>query len=137
MSAESSDLDFGRMPLPPGLTRASRPPLRLRHLVITLGVVLFCFLAIGGSWWFLTREPDRSIRRDPIEDDPAMQPILRAVEHEAQEEMKRLRENEGRAEEYQLGDSHAYWGIKKRIPREKYGIEWRTPRELNPHVAFD
>ena len=29
-----------------------------------------------------------------------------------------------------------YWDCKKRILKEKYGLEWRTPAECNPNVRF-
>ena len=35
------------------------------------------------------------------------------------------------------GLCHLYWMYKKQILREKYGIEWRSPCDLTPHVIFD
>ena len=32
---------------------------------------------------------------------------------------------------------HQYWNIKKKILYEKYGIDWKSPVELNPTVRFD
>ena len=37
----------------------------------------------------------------------------------------------------QLGSCHTLWDIQKRILKEKYGITWYTPAELNPDVKFD
>lgn len=37
----------------------------------------------------------------------------------------------------QLGSCHWIWAIKKQILKEKYGITWYTPAELNPDVMFD
>ena len=37
----------------------------------------------------------------------------------------------------QLGSCHWIWAMKKRILKEKYGITWYTPAELNPDVIFD
>lgn len=37
----------------------------------------------------------------------------------------------------QLGCCHRLWGMKKELLREKYGIIWYTPAELNPDVMFD
>ena len=34
------------------------------------------------------------------------------------------------------GYCHRYWSVKKRILAE-YGIDWKTPQELNPGVVFD
>jgi len=30
-----------------------------------------------------------------------------------------------------------FWGEKKRILKEKYGINWKTPAELNPETMYD
>ncbi len=37
----------------------------------------------------------------------------------------------------QLGSVHTYWTELKRILNEKYGIEWRSPAELNRSTQFD
>ena len=31
----------------------------------------------------------------------------------------------------------AYWKAKKEILKKDYGMDWKTPRELNPDVRFD
>lgn len=36
-----------------------------------------------------------------------------------------------------LGSCHLYWETKQRILKEEYGIEWKTPAEMNPNVAYD
>ena len=36
-----------------------------------------------------------------------------------------------------MGACHAFWGAKKTILLERFGIEWRSPSEMNPHVCFD
>jgi hypothetical protein len=30
-----------------------------------------------------------------------------------------------------------YWPVKKRILKDQYGIDWRTPPEMNPGVIWD
>jgi hypothetical protein len=35
------------------------------------------------------------------------------------------------------GYCHRFWGLKKRILKEKYNINWKTPAELNRHIIFD
>ena len=37
----------------------------------------------------------------------------------------------------QLGSCHTLWIFQKRILKEKYGITWYTPAELNPDIKFD
>jgi hypothetical protein len=36
-----------------------------------------------------------------------------------------------------FGACHAIWAEKKQILREEFGIDWRTPDEMNPDVLFD
>ena len=36
-----------------------------------------------------------------------------------------------------IGYCYLYWGAKKQILKEKYGIEWRSPAKLNAGVYFD
>ncbi len=37
----------------------------------------------------------------------------------------------------QLGRIHAFWMEKKQILKEKYGIDWKSPAELNPLTSYD
>ena len=36
-----------------------------------------------------------------------------------------------------LGYCHEFWAAKKRILREQYGVDWKTPAEEYPHIIFD
>ena len=36
-----------------------------------------------------------------------------------------------------LGFCHVFWAEKKRILKEKYGIDWKTPAEQNPGLCID
>ena len=36
-----------------------------------------------------------------------------------------------------LGYCHLFWNTKKRILREQYGIDWKTPAEEHPGIIFD
>jgi hypothetical protein len=92
-------------------------------------------IAVGTALWHWTRPPELPIgpdglRYDPIEDDPNVQPLIRAAEEEAMSAPE-LQGSRPR------GWVHGYWDVKKRILKEKYGIDWRTPAELNRNVAFD
>ena len=68
---------------------------------------------------------------DPIEKYPKMRAILAAAENEAEAQLLNhpLRG--------QIGYCHECWETKKRILKEKYGIEWKTPSEMNPDILFD
>ena len=81
--------------------------------------------------WFLHDRPRyrNGIRYDPIEDDEGVQPALRAAEREAETQMRGYQSH--------MGYGKGLWLTKQAILREKYGIEWRTPAELNPKIAFD
>ena len=37
----------------------------------------------------------------------------------------------------QLGSCHTLWSLQKCILKEKYGVTWYTPAELNPEIKFD
>ena len=37
----------------------------------------------------------------------------------------------------QLGSCHWIWAMKKRILKEKYGITWYAPSEVNPDCIYD
>jgi hypothetical protein len=68
---------------------------------------------------------------DPIDCDPKFKPILEAVMKEVMEE---LADHPRKGE---TGFCHIIWGRKKRILKEKYGLDWRTPREMNPMNFYD
>ena len=68
---------------------------------------------------------------DPIEDDPEIRPLIDAATEEANEA---LADHPRRG---QLGFCHVLWATKKRILREKHGIEWRTPSEMDPLTFYD
>ena len=67
---------------------------------------------------------------DPIEDDPSVASLFAQVRREAQS----IVEAEGGP---RLGRCHQVWHIVQRTLRERHGIEWLTPAQLNPGVAFD
>ena len=89
--------------------------------------------ATGAGVWYATRPTGSvgSLRHDPVEDNPAVQPTLRLAGLEAEQELA------ARGITPQFGYCHAYWYTKQRILKDKYGITWRTPAEMNPNVAFD
>ena len=36
-----------------------------------------------------------------------------------------------------LGFCHLYWETKKRVLKERYGIDWKSPADRYPHIIFD
>ena len=37
----------------------------------------------------------------------------------------------------QVGFCHVFWATQKRILKDKYGIDWKTPAEENPQNCYD
>lgn len=77
------------------------------------------------------REPKRShsgLIYDPVEDTEEYLKIEDEVNKLAQERMGNIRG---------IGSCYIFWRAKKQILKEKYGIDWKSPSELNLHVMFD
>lgn len=66
---------------------------------------------------------------DPVEQTPKYQKIADELEALIDEELKDCPRG--------LGFCHIYWSVKKRILKEKYNIDWRSPAELHPFIRFD
>ncbi|MBD1812991.1 hypothetical protein NDA07_01485 [Microcoleus vaginatus DQ-U2] len=85
--------------------------------------------AINPSKNDSSRDVDSWFKHDPIEDDPKFKSIIEAAEREAEAELA----NEPEV----LGYCHQFWSTKTRILKEKYGVDWKSPAEMNPDVLFD
>lgn len=71
------------------------------------------------------------MKRDPIERDPKIAWMVREAEKEAEAEVAAL------GDLPRWGVCHMIWPRQKRILKEKYGVKWRTPAEMNPDILFD
>ena len=69
------------------------------------------------------------LKHDPLEDHPRLRRVIAKAEREAELELADVPRS--------LGFCHVVWETKKRILREKYGVDWHTPVEMNPGVLFD
>ena len=69
------------------------------------------------------------LKYDPIEDTAVYKAVIKDVEKELDELLK----DKPRG----MGFCHIYWYEKKRILKEKYGINWKSPAVMNPRVMFD
>lgn len=69
------------------------------------------------------------MKRNPKEKDPKIREIIKKAEEEAEEILKDKPKIEGFC--YML------WSEQKRILKEKYGIDWKSPDEMNPDIIFD
>jgi hypothetical protein len=118
----------------------------MRHflwiLVCPIGVgLLLVFLYRGPLDWNTPvpkpPPPERAARRgvgnlwyDLIEDDPRLMPAFEMADLEARAEYMR-KHKPGK------GESIIIDRTKKRILKEKFGIDWRTVSDLNPNLIID
>ena len=70
-----------------------------------------------------------SLRHDPQEEDPKLRKTFKAVDREVES----ILANHPR----EIGFCHTFWDVKRGILKEKYGIDWKSPSEMNPDVCFD
>jgi hypothetical protein len=117
--------------------------MRRRRVVVGLvGLALAAGVAVGGYrvWHPSKPQPPRDqfgFRYDPVEDDPALRPMFAEADREAKRQLEERRAKQGRPGKSALGDGRFYAGVKKQFLKDKYGIDWRTPAEMNPDKAFD
>lgn len=78
-------------------------------------------------------EPPRGggLAHDPVENDPRYAEVFAKIDAEVD---ALLKDHPSRGSE---GFCHVIWATKKGLLKERYGIEWRSPDEMNPHVIFD
>jgi hypothetical protein len=88
------------------------------------------------------------ILRDPIEDDPNIRPTFLAICEEVAKEVLEFHQQRITELEQQSpavadlfrggrGLCHRIWHRIKELLWERHGIEWRSPREMNPWTVFD
>jgi len=70
---------------------------------------------------------------DPLEDTPEYLAIQEELDKEIQAKIK----EDGFPDRVFHGYCHVYWERKKKILKEKYNMEWKSPAELNPYIIFD
>lgn len=66
---------------------------------------------------------------DPAENDPTMATVLLRVALEVGAEL-------AGEDHTEMGFCHVFWRCKQRILRERYGVEWARPDQLNS-IIFD
>lgn len=76
----------------------------------------------------LDRIKNPLLKYDPIEDSVDYLAVIDEVEHKLYDELK--------GEPRHMGFCFRYWSLKRSI-LATYGIEWRSPGIMNPHVHFD
>ena len=89
----------------------------------------------------LTKRPQNSYRKngeyyDKVEKTKEYRACVEEVEKQAEiEARKNMRELTGK--EWGIGYCHMFWIAKKKILKEKYNIDWRSPAEMNPEIIYD
>lgn len=78
---------------------------------------------------FILHPDTHHLRRDPVEYTWMWEDICYDVE----DELERRFANAPR----HMGFCFHYWNAKRELLKEKYGIEWRSPSQMNPRVMFD
>ena len=71
------------------------------------------------------------MKHDPIENDPKIKKIIDKAYKEAEQKISK-HERKGK-----VGFVKILAGEVKEILKNKYGIDWKTPSEMNPRLKFD
>lgn len=79
-------------------------------------------------------------KHDPVEDteeykkaEPYIEAMLELYREAYLKEQDEWYEKTG----IRIPITHRIWHVKKVLLREKFGIEWKTPAEMNPDANFD
>ena len=70
-------------------------------------------------------------RNDAVELDSRYKAVFANIDDEVNQTLK---DDKGRG---RIGFIHTFWFTKQRILLHKYGIHWRSPRDLNPNSSYD
>lgn len=64
---------------------------------------------------------------------------LKEIQPEVEKELMNLGllkvENEKKI--YAMGSTNIKWKIQKRILKERYNLDWKSPQDKNPNINFD
>ena len=74
-------------------------------------------------------ENNKELLYDPVEDTIEYQNIRDELESELFKLMQNV--------DVKMGRSYKYWSLKKRILKQKYNIDWKSPPEMNPGIIFN
>lgn len=70
----------------------------------------------------------RHLRFDPVERSPRWEEVIYDVEKECAHRLRSVPRG--------MGFCFEYWSVKREV-LARMGIEWRSPRAMNPRVMFD
>lgn len=71
------------------------------------------------------------LKHDSIEDKEEYKEVFQKVKIEVEKKLNDKGIKRG------LGYIHVYEKHKKKLLKEKYGIEWKTTQEMNPEIRID
>lgn len=74
-------------------------------------------------------ENNQELLYDPVENTVEYQNIRDELESELFKLMQNV--------DVKMGRSYKYWSLKKRILKQKYNIDWKSPPEMNPGIIFN
>ncbi|MDE6648324.1 MAG: hypothetical protein K2K45_00140 [Muribaculaceae bacterium] len=69
------------------------------------------------------------LRQDPVEYTCRWEEIYYEVENRLKERFANVHR--------QMGFCFRYWNAKRELLKDEYGIEWKSPSQMNPRVKFD
>lgn len=71
------------------------------------------------------------MRRDPIEQTEEFKKLIEKLQPELDAIDKEIEERD-----IGMGACHIYWAKKKELLR-KHGVDWKSPKDMNPNIMFD
>jgi hypothetical protein len=101
-----------------------------------------------SEWLAMCESQTGSLIHDPQEDDPQIRPLFESICAEVavvveQEHAKHIAEWDARSPAIAtlfrktMGSCHRHWRLIKQLMKERHGINWRSPADLNPGTFFD
>lgn len=101
-----------------------------------------------AEWRQIVESQSGPVFHDPQEDDPRIRPLFEAICKEValivnKEHTQRIAALEASfpaiADVLRSGRGlcHRHWWLIKQLMKERHGIDWRSPADLNPGTRFD
>ena len=79
-----------------------------------------------------TYKDEHGLNRDAVEKSTEFLAIQKELAVKVKKATKKMGIKPGA-----LGYCHRYWAIQKHILKNDYGIDWKSPQELNAWIMFD
>ena len=69
------------------------------------------------------------MKTDPVEQTPEYLAIEEELEQEIRLQLQFVKRTRGYC--------YRYWEVKRKVLKKTYGIDWKSPKQLNPRIKFD